>query len=317
MKSQLDPAHIAHVLSQDYGVVLEGRSGRNESGFEYLELSPAELHNSNGFRIILTLGWRSLEARFVHGSYAADLIEAMGNSTLVEKGIFSDLVTKNLNDGATFRMIINGNNTDPVQPALWPTEWTRLSLELKKSPLAINTEDPDETEKAVIHWGSRFLACILNLIPLEENGNASGTDITGLPEGAKTRIEVNRYERNHLNRETCLQIHGDSCKVCEISFGSLYGEIGKGFIHVHHTTPVSGIGHNYQINPVTDLIPVCPNCHAMMHKRNPPYSVQELKDIRTSQQLYPGSTRELAKVAENIGRYAQGRHSIPEEREGE
>tara|TARA_R110002050_G_scaffold54303_4_gene122942 strand:- start:29513 stop:29710 length:198 start_codon:yes stop_codon:yes gene_type:complete len=59
----------------------------------------------------------------------------------------------------------------------------------------------------------------------------------------------------------------------------MYGEIGKGFIHVHHLTPISEIGKKYQIDPINDLRPVCPNCHSMLHRRNPPISVNELKEI--------------------------------------
>lgn len=34
-----------------------------------------------------------------------------------------------------------------------------------------------------------------------------------------------------------------------------------------------------QIDPISDLRPVCPNCHAMLHKKNPPYTIDELREI--------------------------------------
>jgi 5-methylcytosine-specific restriction protein A len=64
--------------------------------------------------------------------------------------------------------------------------------------------------------------------------------------------------------------------ICGFSFEQHFGDIGKGFIHVHHLRPLGNIGENYEVDPVTDLIPVCPNCHAMIHRKNPPYSPQEL-----------------------------------------
>ena len=67
--------------------------------------------------------------------------------------------------------------------------------------------------------------------------------------------------------------------VCGIDFKETYGEIGEGFIHVHHVTPISSKGKDYTLDIANDLIPVCPNCHAMMHRRNPPLTVTELKDI--------------------------------------
>jgi 5-methylcytosine-specific restriction protein A len=64
-----------------------------------------------------------------------------------------------------------------------------------------------------------------------------------------------------------------------MNFGDVYGEIGKGFIHIHHLIPISEIGTEYKINPITDLIPVCPNCHAMIHRTKQPLTIQELKSL--------------------------------------
>jgi len=64
-----------------------------------------------------------------------------------------------------------------------------------------------------------------------------------------------------------------------MNFASVYGGVGDGFIHVHHIVPVSVIGTGYIINPIDDLVPVCPNCHAMLHRKDPPYSVEEMKLI--------------------------------------
>ncbi|MXW60963.1 MAG: hypothetical protein F4003_04150 [Acidimicrobiaceae bacterium] len=102
------------------------------------------------------------------------------------------------------------------------------------------------------------------------------------PEGAKTRVEVNRYERNRGAREACIREHGVACKVCGLVFEKRYGQLGHGYIHVHHTTPLSEINYldNYVIDPITNLVPVCPNCHAMLH-RDPgkTLTVEELRRI--------------------------------------
>ena len=80
-----------------------------------------------------------------------------------------------------------------------------------------------------------------------------------------------------LNRAICISVHGTRCKVCSLDFGELYGEIGRGFIHVHHVVPVSQMNPDYKINPVSELVPVCPNCHSMLHRQNPPLLIAELK----------------------------------------
>lgn len=98
-------------------------------------------------------------------------------------------------------------------------------------------------------------------------------------EGSKKRIMVNAYERDHRARAACVKRHGYSCQVCGMRFQDLYGEIGKGFIHVHHKKPLAGRQHGYRVRPTIDLTPVCPNCHAMLHTSSPPLGIEELKSI--------------------------------------
>lgn len=99
------------------------------------------------------------------------------------------------------------------------------------------------------------------------------------PEGATKRITVNAYERKAHNRTKCLNHWGYICTVCEFDFEARYGVLGRGFIHVHHIVPISTVGDGYRINPVKDLRPVCPNCHAMIHKSKTPASIDEIKRL--------------------------------------
>ena len=105
------------------------------------------------------------------------------------------------------------------------------------------------------------------------------TDTESYPEGAVTKVFVNRYERNRLARVKCIQKKGSVCAVCGMDFEKTYGEIGKGFIHIHHTTPIASIGKGYEVDYEKDLVPVCPNCHAMLHRKEPPYTIDELRNI--------------------------------------
>ena len=99
------------------------------------------------------------------------------------------------------------------------------------------------------------------------------------PEGALKQVTVNAYERNEEARKKCIEHFGWECVVCGFTFSKKYGEIGADFIHVHHLKPLSMIKKEYQFDPVKDLRPVCPNCHAMLHKKEPPFSVDKLKEI--------------------------------------
>jgi HNH endonuclease len=98
-------------------------------------------------------------------------------------------------------------------------------------------------------------------------------------EGLLEKVLKNDYERNLQARKKCIEHYGVKCQVCGLDFGERYGEIGKGFIHVHHLKPISEIGHRYQIDPIKDLRPVCPNCHFMLHRKSPPMSIEELKKL--------------------------------------
>jgi hypothetical protein len=98
-------------------------------------------------------------------------------------------------------------------------------------------------------------------------------------EGAKRTITINAYERNPKARQLCIEYWKPFCVVCEFNFEDRYGELGKGFIHVHHLIPVSQIGDSYEIDPIKDLRPVCPNCHAMLHRQERTLTIEELKSI--------------------------------------
>lgn len=98
-------------------------------------------------------------------------------------------------------------------------------------------------------------------------------------EGIKKTVVVNSYERNSKARKACIEYWKPICSVCEFDFEKVYGELGKGFIHVHHLTQISEIGAEYIVDPINDLRPVCPNCHVMIHRTTPPLSIKELKSI--------------------------------------
>lgn len=86
-------------------------------------------------------------------------------------------------------------------------------------------------------------------------------------EGAKKSVVVNKYERSSKARENAVRYHGLICKVCGLNFEEMYGNIGADFIHIHHLIPIHEIAEDYKIDFKNDLIPVCPNCHAMLHRK--------------------------------------------------
>lgn len=110
-------------------------------------------------------------------------------------------------------------------------------------------------------------------------------DNKSFKEGSFRLLEISSYERNDQARKKCIEYFGTNCCVCEFNFEKHYGQIGKGFIHVHHLIPLSEIHQEYEVDPIKDLRPVCPNCHAMIHQNDPPFTIEQLKNLLHSQDL--------------------------------
>jgi len=94
-----------------------------------------------------------------------------------------------------------------------------------------------------------------------------------------SRVYVNRYERSPRARALCLAHHGNRCSACQITLSEKYGRGAEHIVHVHHLVPLSEIPKGYEIDPINDLRPVCPNCHAVIHSRTPPYTIEELRKM--------------------------------------
>jgi hypothetical protein len=98
-------------------------------------------------------------------------------------------------------------------------------------------------------------------------------------EGAVTKIQINAYERDREARRRCLSYYGRRCAVCGIGLGEIYGPEAGSIIHVHHLISLSEIKQEYIVDPVKDLRPVCPNCHAVIHSRKPAYTIDEVQQM--------------------------------------
>ena len=96
-------------------------------------------------------------------------------------------------------------------------------------------------------------------------------------EGSSKKVLVNKYERDPKARQACIDHFGYDCSICGFNFEETYGEVGKGAIHVHHIIPLHKIKSEYKVNPIKDLITVCPNCHLILHRENSD-SLENLKN---------------------------------------
>lgn len=265
-----DPALVACFVTDECGLPFDGiRSSKDE-----IELRPAGVPVENAFALKVVTGWRNIDLSFVPGVYSGDLIAAMGDANQESRTLCAAVLTRCAQDGADVTLRIDGQSQPYDQPTGWPASWRRFELSMRKGQIDFGEPGADFT--AVPFWTCRLAAAVVALLPLEEAGDAAAK---GFPEGASIQVSVNRYERDRRNRAAAIAIHGVVCKACGTDMAARYGPVASGFIEVHHLTPVSRLGPGYVINPTTDLVPLCPNCHGVAHRREPPFTPTEIASM--------------------------------------
>ena len=98
-------------------------------------------------------------------------------------------------------------------------------------------------------------------------------------EGRRVAVLIERIERDTEARLKCIEHYGAQCMVCRFDFEQCYGSIGKGFIHVHHRVQLSTRHEEHKVDFIKELIPLCPNCHAMIHSQKEMLSIEQLEQI--------------------------------------
>jgi len=137
----------------------------------------------------------------------------------------------------------------------------------------ISEDDYERIVYAAVSSNAVSIAPQFSPLPTEESFPAK------FVEGATRLVSVNAYERNLKARKACLNHYGFDCSVCGFNFAEEYGDIGEGFIHVHHLKDLATVGGEYEVDPIKDLRPVCPNCHAMLHVETPAMSIERLRSL--------------------------------------
>lgn len=204
--------------------------------------------------------------------YAAFSIDDMASAAQAQKNRFVEYAKRLGELKAKTEFSVNDSVCNPEKPDTWPEKWNNYKMRVSRSPIVSEDEQFDEA-KIAAEWACIVTGMFLSLLNVTQKEDGK------FLEGGLSRVEVNKYERNPVNRELCLAANGYICKICGFDFEKKYGRIGYHFIHVHHEVPVSESDTAYEIDPVNDLIPVCPNCHAMLHQSDPPYKPEELKMI--------------------------------------
>ncbi len=203
--------------------------------------------------------------------HARAMLESISGADEEKKTHFINFLNSLKSKRVSVDLQVNGRpiNDEKLRNCTWNNFYCRLT----RVPIT-DSNEPFDLFDVISEWTKQAVCLFLCLLPVSDQ-----EELVGELEGSQYQVVCNKYERSPINRELCLAKKGYACGICGFDFERMYGNIGRRFIHVHHIVPVSMIGPNYQINPEKDLIPVCPNCHAMLHRKNPPYLPDEIKKV--------------------------------------
>jgi len=270
----INSRQLSNALTERFGLGVNAKISQVADGQKII-IRPNGIEKTISFQIEIKLGWRTISALFKPGNYASSLIASMNAAHSEQKAAFSIFANSLMSKGASIELLLDGESVLVHQPDTWSHSWSTFQLSMKKVGVLLEKNSSYDFIET-FPWATGFLGLSLSLLPLEEIPTENRL---GENEGAVYYSISKRYERSRINRAACIEIHGTSCKICSHNFEDKFGAHGKGFIHIHHIVPVSEMGSSYALEPALDLIPVCPNCHAMLHRVNPALKPEDLKEI--------------------------------------
>lgn len=242
-----------------------------DTGGPELSVRIRGIDRPHGFRVVVRdmLSW--VTAVFELDNLSADLLaELAASSDLQWRQAFA-LCTAYRGVGIRIELLRNG--VDHVAPGtndIAPLEDLSLSAKILKT-------DSNFGVMSVATVAEAVLAVIVCLLKLDDQDVKSQTvDKVFQEEGRQFESISKRYERSRSNRAAAIAIHGKQCAVCGFDFDAIYGTIAGGYIEVHHLVPVSMMTSVRIVDPNSDLVPLCANCHRMAHRRWPPFTPTEL-----------------------------------------
>ncbi|MGN7150378.1 HNH endonuclease [Arthrobacter sp. SAFR-179] len=243
------------------------------------ELRVKGMSRPHGFSVILKPLLSRVKAELRLDRLAADLLRVIGEASPDRWLQAAEISRAYSSLGATFQILVNGISLD----ALSDEELTGRveSFECSGSLMRSSVEESRSDAFMLAEGLFSFIVCLLPLdVDQQPTDEAGAVDFSYASEGEKYSVLATRYERSRSNRAAAIAVHGNSCVVCGFSFDASYGDLARGYVEVHHLTPVSSMEEPRPVDPVTELVPLCANCHRMAHRRWPPYTPQELSNAR-------------------------------------
>ena len=268
-------SQFLEVASEQLGL---GLTITNDDESKYLfKIRFADLEGTQSFGLGVNRKWRSTEVELVPDGFGAEYLQFLAGAALSHRAQLLQLIIGSGEDGSEISIQVDGQDLHEAN-----FEYGYVPKKLAINAYILSSESSlkdrliNEREQDLFLTTLKVLAYLL---PKSLRKIGFAEEVIGYPEGASVSVFVNKYERDQRNRRMAILMHGKSCLACGFDFGKAYGELGSDFAIIHHVTPVSEIGPDYIVDVEKDLIPVCGNCHAMIHREDPPLSLDSLKKI--------------------------------------
>jgi len=262
-------------LSSDLGVELIQVDNSNDKTNPYA-VRFAGLETNNSFSLVMSRSWKTTQIRFQPDNFAGDFVKYLCNQLNVNRDHISEAIEANQSNYSSITLEIDGRAFFGTNKQLSENPSLAFEVETLTSESSMEFGLLNKQEEAIIIFAVTLMASVL---PIRVVSFRHADEVLGYPEGAVSQVLVNRYERDPRNRRAAIAIHGKSCLACGFNFHQKYGELGDEYIVVHHTVPISQMGNDYVVDPAKDLVTLCANCHAMVHRHDPPISVTDLRKI--------------------------------------
>ena len=257
-------------VSDSLGIQLSLAELPKSDDFEY-EIRIVGIDRPYGFAFKLGVDYLCWTLSLHLDEYGSSALEAMRTRFGERRGTLESIVKIANERNQALVLKINDMETSSWTDS---QNWSDLELQLRHS------YSSEESAAEALRTALLDALCIVLSLLVEsevwDKDNNNEEPELGALEGDQSSILVNKYERSRYNRALCLRYYGFNCRGCGIHMEAKYGPIGQNVIHVHHIVPLSLMGGSYRLNPIKDLIPLCPNCHNVVHRVTPPLSIADL-----------------------------------------
>jgi len=266
---------LTEILSADLGVEIFAVENKENPSNPY-SFRFGGLDRGKSFGLEVSRSWKTTQVNFQADSFAGEFLIFIREQVKSREAQLISLIDSNQDAFSSIQFLVDGVSLRGSVEEMNEVNSLRFEVGVLTSESSIEYGILNEQEENLCRFAITLFASIL---PVKTIAFRNADEVLGFPEGSVSKVLVNKYERDPKNRSAAIAIHGKSCLACGFNYADFYGELGDEYIVVHHVVPVSKIGPDYEINPSIDLVTLCANCHAMVHRQDPPLSVAELRGI--------------------------------------